>query len=176
MPILPNVLLATLLAASAPQERAAPEYEIKAAFLYNFAMFVELPPSAFSDPRSAFVIGVVGRDPFGPVLEESFRGKHVGGRPIAIKRVPDVKELGSCHLVFIPASERETTPRILGSLKGTSTLTVGETDGFAASGGCIGFYAEGRKVRFEINLQAAKGAGLKVSSKLLRLARIIDGK
>jgi hypothetical protein len=170
------LLAAALLTPFASQEREAPEYEIKAAFLYNFAVFVEWPLSTFPDGGSPFVVGVVGRDPFGPVLEESFRGKNVGGRPLAIKRVADVKDLGACHLVFVPASEREKMPRILESLKGTSTLTVGESDGFASGGGCIGFYAEGRKIRFGINLHAVERAGLKVSSKLLRLARVIEGK
>jgi hypothetical protein len=173
--MLPKLLLAaTLLAASAPQEREAPEYEIKAAFLYNFAAFVEWPSSAFPDRESPFLVGVVGRDPFSSTLEEAFRGKEVGGRLVAVKRASDVKSLGACHLVFIPASERESTPRILESLKGTPTLTVGETGGFAAMGGCVGFFAEGRKVRFEISLPAMKRADLKVSSKLLRLARVIE--
>jgi hypothetical protein len=172
MPIVVKVLL--MAAASAPQERAAPEYEIKAAFLYNFAVFVEWPSSAFRDDQSPFVVGVVGRDPFGSILEETFRGKDVGGRRISVQRVPTAKDLGACHLVFVCSSEADSMPRILESLKGSPTLTVGEMDGFAALGGCVGFYAEGRKVRFEINLPTVKRTGLKVSSKLLRLARILE--
>jgi hypothetical protein len=175
MPLLVKVLLTAALPATyAPQERAAPEYEIKAAFLYNFAVFVEWPLSAFPDDRSPFVVGVVGRDPFGSILEETFRGKDVGGRRISVQRVSTAKDLGACHLVFVSSSERESMPRILESLKGSPTLTVGEMDGFAARGGCVGFYAEDRKVRFEINLPTVKRAGLKVSSKLLRLARILE--
>ena len=176
MPFLPEILLAAaLLTAAAPQEREAAEHEIKAAFLYNFAAFTEWPSSAFSNRESPFLIGVVGRDPFGSILEETFRGKDVGGRRITVKRASDVKELGACHLVFVPASEREKTARILESLKESPTLIVGEAEGFTATGGCIGFFAEGRKVRFEVNLQAVNRAGLKVSSKLLRLARVVEG-
>ena len=168
-------VLLTALMAAALQERDAPEYEIKAAFLYNFAAFVEWPPTAFADKDSPFVVGVIGDDPFGPALEKTFRGKSVAGRPITVKRSRNVKELGACHLAFLPGGSPERSAKALESLKGTSTLTVGEHAGFAAMGGCLNFFVDGKKVRFEYNPAAAKRAQLQVSSKLLRLARVVEG-
>ena len=163
-----------LLVLFATPQEAAPEYELKAAFLYNFATYADWPADAFPDPRAPFRVGVCGKDPFGPLLEEAFLGKTVGGRPIVVKRSPEVADLGSCQLVFVPASER--TSRALLALEGTRALTVGEREGFAQEGGCVNFYLEGKRVRFEINPEAAKRAGLKISSKLLRLARIVKDK
>ena len=165
-----------LLAAPAGQERDAPEYEIKAAFLYNFATFVEWPSSAFAGEESPFVVGVVGKDPFGPGLEEVFQGKTVGKRQIVVRRSAEEGDLPVCHLLFICKSERERAPKILEYLKGVPTLKVADFPGFAASGGCINFFIEGKKVRFEINPESAKRANLRVSSKLLRLARVVEGK
>jgi len=170
-----RLLLASLTAAAALQERDAPEYEIKAAFLYNFVAFVEWPSTAFADKDSPLVVGVMGEDPFGQTLENTFRGKIVGGRRIAVKRSQDPKQLGDCHLVFVPGSSPERSAKTLQSLKGSSTLTVGEHAGFAAMGGCLNFFIDGKKVRFEYNPTAAKRAGLQVSSKLLRLARVVEG-
>jgi len=173
----PSLVLSVLfLAAAAPQEREAPEYEIKAAFLYNFASFVEWPSSAFPDKESPFTVGVLGQDPFGSGLEEAFKGKTVNGRRIAVRRGSDVKELGACQVLFVSASEKERAAKILEALKGRPTLTVGDLSGFAALGGCINFYVEGKKVRFEINPEAAKRANLTLSSKLLRLARVVGEK
>ncbi len=176
MPLLRELLLAGLLAAAAPQEREAPEYEIKAAFLYNFATFVEWPSSAFPEKDSPFTVGVMGKDPFGTGLEEAFQGKTVNGRRIVVRRGADLKDLGACQLLFVSGSEADRAPKILESLKGRPTLTVGDMGGFAAMGGCINFTIEGPKIRFEINPGVAKRSGLTVSSKLLRLARIVGEK
>jgi hypothetical protein len=166
------VRILVLLVLLSPQERdPVPVYALKAAFLYNFATFVEWPPETFPDARAPFTVGVLGRDPFGDLLEETFRGKTVGGRRIAVKRSRDVDDLRSCQLVFLP--EGEATARALNALKGASVLTVGESDGFAEDGGCVNFYIDGLRVRFEINPEAAKRANLKISSKLLRLARLV---
>ena len=167
---------AALPPAAASQERDAPEYELKAAFLYNFATFVEWPAGSFPGPDSPFTIGVIGQDPFSPSLETTLQGKTVGGRRIEVRRSSDVKELKVCHLLFVPASEGERVPNILEALRGTSILTVGESPGFAAQVGCVNFFIEGKRVKFEINPGAAKRANLKVSSKLLRLARVVEGK
>jgi hypothetical protein len=177
VPGIPSLLVLTAsLWAAELQEREAPEYDIKAAFLYNFATFVEWPTAAFPDKESPFVIGVLGQDPFGPTLEDTLRGKTVGGRKIAVKRSDNPRDLGGCQLLFVPGSEWDKAQKILESLKGTPTLTVGEQAGFAAKGGIVNFFVEGKYVRFEINPEAAKRASLKVSSKLLRLARVVEDK
>jgi hypothetical protein len=169
-------VLTLVLAAAAAQERDAPEYEIKAAFLYNFATFVEWPPASFAGPESPFQVGVLGQDPFGRVLEEAFAGKTVHNRRIVIRRSSEVGDLAASHLLFVCTSERERAPKDLEFLKGVPVLMVGEFPGFATMGGCINFFIEGKKVRFEVNLEAAKRANLKVSSKLLRLARVVEVK
>src|SRR5262249_39816872 len=116
------------------------------------------------------------QDPFGAGLEEALREKTVSGRRISVRRCSDPKDIGACHLLFVAGSERDRVPKILETLKGRPTLTVGGIVGFAAMGGCINFYVDGKKVRFEINPGAAKQASLTVSSKLLRLARVVGEK
>jgi hypothetical protein len=152
------------------QEAAPTEYQIKAAFLYNFAKFVEWPPSAFADAQSPIVIGVLGKNVFDSNLEKIIHGKTVNNRPFLFKEFHTAIEATKCHILFISASEKEKLPKILASLQGTSVLTVSETDQFIASGGMINFVIEDQKIHFQINDAAAKKAGLKISSKLLSLA------
>src|SRR5437899_6860845 len=155
------------------QSEPPTEYQIKAAFLYNFAKFVEWPADAFADPHAPIVLGVVGEDPFGSVLDKIVLGKTVNGRGLVIKRLKPGSDLRNCHILFVSSSERKHMSQILESLQGSSVLTVGETDRFAQSGGVINFIFEENKVRFEINSETAARAGLKISSKLLALARIV---
>lgn len=151
-------------------QETAPEYQIKAAFLYNFAKFVEWPPQAFADAKSPIVIGVLGQNVFDNNLEKVIHGKTVNNRPFLFKEFHSVTEVTNCHILFISASEKEKLPKILASLQGKSVLTVSEMDQFIASGGMINFVIEDQKVHFQINDEAAKKAGLKISSKLLSLA------
>jgi len=155
------------------QSEPPTEYQIKAAFLYNFAKFVEWPPDAFADPHAPIVLGIVGEDPFGGVLDKIVLGKTVNGRGLVIKRLKLGPDLRNCHILFLNSSEKKHLAPILESLQGSSVLTVGETDRFAQSGGVINFIFEENKVRFEINSETAARAGLKISSKLLALARIV---
>jgi len=152
---------------------AAKEYEVKAAFLFNFAQYVEWPPESFSTPATPIIIGVLGDDPFGRVLDQTVRGETVKSRPIAIHRSRQIENLRHCHLLFISKSERGRLTPIFAKLAGTHCLTVGETDRFAHNGGIINFRLQGANVRFEINLNAARRSGLMISSKLLRLAILI---
>ncbi len=174
----PLLVIAALLAGSDPRARAqAPptEYEIKAAFLYNFAKFVDWPVDKFADPQAPVVLGIVGDDPFGAALDAMVLGKSVNGRAFQVKRLKPGPDLRSCHIVFVPASGKKHLPEILASLRGSSVLTVGETDWFVRSGGAVNFLLEDNKVRFEINVDAVARARLKISSKLLALARsVID--
>jgi len=156
-----------------PQSRQVSEYQIKAAFLYNFAKFVEWPPAVSPGANDPMEICVVGEDPFGNILNQSIEGKTVGGHKLMIRQLKPAQDMKGCQVAFISSSEKNHLSSVLEGLKGGGVLTVGETEGFAALGGVINFTMEDDKVHFEINLDAAGRAGLKISSKLLQLARIV---
>ncbi|MDO8547920.1 MAG: YfiR family protein [Nitrospirales bacterium] len=157
------------------EKLSASEHQIKAAFLYNFVQFIEWPASAFKDAHSDFSLCVLGDDPFGTALERTIGGKIVKGRRLAVKRSGRLHDLTDCQLMFISSSERDHLTKTLDLLAGSSVLTVGDTDQFAHLGGMINLYVEENKVRFEINPQAAERSGLKISSKLLKLAKTVPG-
>ena len=152
------------------------EYLIKAGFIYNFAKFVEWPSAAFSQADSPIVIGILGTDPFGNVLDRIVEDKKIGPRGFVVRRYKwgkDVKDLKDCKILFVSSSERAHIDEILQSVKGFPILTVGETPGFAERGGVIRFTLEDNRVRFEVNVDAAHQADLNISSRLLTLAKII---
>lgn len=152
------------------QDSSPTEYQIKAAFLYHFAQFVEWPTQAFAGPQSPIVIGVLGKNVFGDDLERTIHNKTVNHHPFQCEEIHSVREATHCQILFISASEKSRLPRILKDLRGTSILTVSETDQFIQAGGMINFVIEDDEVHFQINDAAAKQAGLKISSKLLSLA------
>jgi YfiR/HmsC-like len=162
---------------SAPATPApsATEYEVKAAFLYNFTRFVEWPPEALRDGDEPFVIAILGRDPFGSVLDETVAGKTVAGHRIEVRRATRADDVRDAQMVFVCASERATAAAILKALGRPGVLIVGDTEGFAFRGGAINFTLQARKVRFEINPGSAEQAGLKMSSQLLKLATLVGG-
>jgi len=167
---------ALLAAAATPAAEEAPaltEYDVKAAYLYNFAKFVEWPPPDAEGARR-FVIAVLGDDPFGRTLEETLAGKTVGDRSFAVRRVSTPEQAEGAQIVFVSASEWARLPHVLRVLDGAGALTVGDMRQFAERGGMIGFRMEGRKVRFDINPEPVERAGLRMSSQLLRLARIVN--
>ena len=149
------------------------EYRIKLAFLYNFAQFVQWPAEAFHDPAAPLMLCVAGQDPFKREIEDGLRGRTAGGHPIEIRRLKPGDDPRSCHMVFVPANEKKVASNMLEALKGSNTLTIGETKGFADLGGVINLTVEENKLRFEINLDAAMQTQLKISSKLLALAKIV---
>jgi len=149
------------------------EYRVKLAFLYNFAQFVQWPPEAFRDPAAPLTICVAGPDPFKGSIEQDLRGRTAGGHPLQLKTLEPDDDPRACHMIFVRASEKRITSKILADLKGSSTLTIGETKGFADLGGVINLTIEQNKLRFEINLDAAMETRLKISSKLLELAKIV---
>jgi hypothetical protein len=150
------------------------EYQMKAAFLYNFAKFVEWPSQRLNTPNEPVVICVLGEDPFGKLLDDTVQGKTIEGHPLQLRRIMGSNQAAGCHVVFVCASERRRLTTILNDLSSAGVLTVGETEGFAALGGIINFKLENeRRIRFEVNLNAAKGANLKLGSKLLSLALIV---
>jgi hypothetical protein len=156
------------------------EYPLKLAFLYNFTKFVEWPSDSFRVPGASLAICVIGNDPFSPDLEAELRTRRVGSHPVEIKTLKSSDELSVCHMVFVPVTEKSQAARIVSGLKGSSTLTVGEIEGFAVQGGIINLTIEENKLHFEVNPLAAERAGLKISSKLLNMATIVkdqdDGK
>jgi hypothetical protein len=154
----------------------AQEYQVKAIFLYNFVQFVTWPAAAFPDARTPITIGILGDDPFGPFLEDAVRGEVVDGRALTIKRFKGLEEVISSHMLFVSKSETGRLSQILAAVQDHSILTVGETEAFAHQGGVINFITVGNKVRYEINVAAAKRANLDISSKLLKLAKIIDSR
>lgn len=157
-----------------PSARAANEYQLKAIFLLHFAQFVEWPAAAFDDAQAPLVIGVLGEDPFGRSLEEVVSGETVNRRAFVVQRYRSVDEIKSCHILFISRSEIERLEQILSVLRARPILTVGDEEAFATRGGMIRFLSENSKTRFRINLTSVKEAHLVISSKLLRMADIID--
>ena len=152
------------------QDAAPTEYQIKAAFVYNFAKFVEWPSSSFATPTSPIVIGVLGDNVFGDNLQKTISNKVLNDRPLQFKEFHSVTEATNCHILFISTSDKAKIIKIVQGLQNTSVLTVGESAEFINSGGMINFVLESNKVRFQINDEAAKKSGLKISSKLLSLA------
>jgi len=155
------------------QSAATTEYDLKLAFLFNFAKFVEWPADAFPNDKAPITICVWGADPFGKSLDEIVRGKAANNREFAVHRRNKPEDLRGCQILFISNAESGRLAELIESLKHSSVLVVGESDGFAERGGCIQFYLEENKVRFAINVDAVQRAHLTVSSKLLALARIV---
>jgi hypothetical protein len=161
-------------AIAAAQSDQPGEYDVKAAFLFNFTKFVEWPENAFVDPLAPIVIGVIGDDPFGESLVRIVAGQKAQGRSIEIVKYRYGDNLRRCHVLFISASERQRRAPILASLQEASVLTVSDIDGFAEAGGAIQFVMQENRVRFVVNLEVATQGKLRVSAKLLALARVIN--
>ncbi len=169
------VMIATCVVVSGvPSAHAEPgpprEYLIKAAFLYNFAKFVEWPAEALPDIGISITFGIVGDNPFGGAFE-SMEGKTVKGRKVVIRQFKGVQDLKFVHILFVSSSEKKRLPKIMKTIKDWNVLTVGDTEGFTEVGGIINLIIVRNKVRFEINAVNAEQARLKISSKLLKLAR-----
>jgi hypothetical protein len=163
-------LLVSVLSAPG-QQLQLPEYQLKAAFIFNFAKFVEWPAEAFPEPQSPFVIGILGATPLKEQLQQVISGKKINDRPVSFREFTSAAQSTNCHILFVSASERTRLPELFRSLGALPVLTVGETEQFLAVGGMINFVSEEKKIRFEISDESAKKAHLKISSKLLTLAR-----
>ena len=163
------LLCGMLLAAPfADAQQAGPtEYQVKAAFLYNFAKFVEWP----SDSGDLQVC-IIGDDPFGRNIE-FVEGKTAGGKTLSVRRIRSVRDITNCRMLFISSSESRLLDDIVAAAQKSDILTVGDTAGYAQQGVVINLFMEQSKVRFEINKDAADRSGLNISSKLLGLARIV---
>jgi hypothetical protein len=154
-------------------QKARPdEYQVKAAFLYNFVKFIDLPDELFIDSAKT-TICIFGEDPFEEHID-LVQGKYAKNRVLTVKHIKSIHEAGDCQILYISPSEKKNITQILKELEGHSIVTIGDTEGFAQQGVIINFFLEQDMVRFEININAAKHAKIQISSKLLKLAKIID--
>ena len=160
-----------LVCLAAPSVSAQSEDQVKAAFLFNFARYVEWPAEAFEGSGAAITICVLGDEGFEEIVASTVAGKRVGERPVEV--ASSVEDFARCHLAYVGDDEADV-PAILARLDGRSVLTVADRAGFAAAGGIANFFRADNKIRFEINPGAAKRAGLKIRSSLLRLARVVS--
>jgi hypothetical protein len=152
------------------------EYDVKAAFLFHFAQFVEWPPETFKDAGTPLTYCTIGEDPFRGVLDQSLGGKSIGTRPLRVRHLKEPQEVQGCQVLFIATGEKKRFAEAMASANGHPVLTVGESEHFAQEGGIIGFYLEENKIRFEVNLDAADKANLRISARLLVLAKTVIGK
>jgi hypothetical protein len=160
---------AAFAAGPARAQEPSLEYAVKANYLYKLGPFVEWPPGAFAGPASPFNVCVLGADPFGQVLEDAVRGQTVNGRPVAIRRLQVISGVPACHVLYLGRSQAQSPAEALKALRGAPVLTVtDERQGF--SGGVVHFVLRQGRVRFMLDVGAARANGLAISSKLLGLA------
>jgi hypothetical protein len=165
---------ALALAPMAPaQEAVSLEYQVKAVFVLRIAQFADWPVDA-EQLAEPFVIGVLGQDPFGSILEQAVAGERISGRPIVLRRYAAPADLGPCDLLFIAASHQQATAQVLSRLRGTQTLTVADFAGFVGRGGAVELFLEQDRVRFRIDRDAAQRAGVVLRSQLLRAAASVE--
>jgi hypothetical protein len=171
------VVLCVLLSVALPAWAGVPpaEYRVKAVFLFNFAQFVDWPPDAFTDPGQPFVIGILGKDPFGAELDSVVRGETVAQRALVVERYDNIAQLHNCNILYIARSEIGHLSQVLSALAGRSILTVSDADGDEQTGVMIRLVNRSNHVRLQIDVGAAKAGHLTISSKLLRPAEIVGG-
>lgn len=153
--------------------QSATEDELKAAFVYHFAQFVEWPLATFPDERAPIVVGVLGDDSFREVLTQIVENKVLRGRKFAVRKWNRNDNPQLCQILFVGSSENKAVAETLQKRNAPGVLTIGETEGFAERGGMINFVLSDKKLNFEINQKSAESAGLKISSKLLTLAKAV---
>jgi hypothetical protein len=160
---------------SAREQSQAREYRVKAAFLFHFVQLVEWPAGTMGNEINPVTLCTIGEDPFHGDLEATLAGKIVGGRLLRVRHLKAGEDFQRCHVLFVSRHDAARLGPLLQGLKDGPILTVGESDGFVQQGGMIGFCLVDNKVRFEINLEAAERAKLKISSRLLLLAKTVVG-
>lgn len=171
-----GVWLAGLAGPAARADDAVPfrEYDVKAVFLFNFAQFVEWPDVRAAATNMPFVIGVLGEDPFGAILDQTVSGEHVRGRPLEVHRYLRIEDVKGCDLLFVSRSERGRLADIVRRLSGQGILTVGDTEPFGRLGGIITFRTSKSRVQLQINAAAAEREGFRISAKLLKVAQVVS--
>jgi hypothetical protein len=155
------------------QQPKAKEYEVKAAYIYNFGRFVRWPVDVATPQDNAFPICVLGQDPFGPILDSTLAGGSLDGKPVVVRRISRAQDGGDCRIMFISSTEENHLKQILAVLEKALVLTVSDMPDFSRRGGMIQFVLEGSRVRFEINLASAEAARLSVSADLLKVAATV---
>lgn len=168
-----GLLLACSLGPASARAQAVTEYDLKAAFLYNFALFVDWPADA--PPDTAFNLCILGKDPFGSALD-GLEGREMKARRLAVKRLTSTRGAAECQILFLPASEEAHLTEALNALKGKPVLTVADSEGWLERGVIINMVQRQTRISFDINLDAARQNGLRVSSRLARLAGSVIGK
>jgi hypothetical protein len=166
-----SIVVLALIAGVARGEQT-PEYQVKAEFVERFTRFIDWP--AGTDGHGAFLIGIIGDNPFNGYLQRMAADRRIKGRAVEIRHLTDPTQVDACQIVFICGSERDRLRKILNRTESKPILTISDSAGFAASGVLINFYMSGETVRFEMNESAIERSGLKVSSRLLKLARLVD--
>ena len=172
-------LLASLLWFAALASNAAiaadsgKEYWVKAAFILNFASLIEWPAESFDSSEDPIVICHVGGSQAKSAFDTAYSGRMVERRPIEIRHLSRAGRVSDCHILIITAERGKQAREFIAAAAGKSILTIGETENFARDGGVIGFYKDGPIIRFEVNLRAAESAKLRISSRLLQLARLV---
>jgi hypothetical protein len=167
-----SFLISTALAAEAPKPN---EYQVRAAYIYNFGKFVKWPAASIANQEDAFTICVLGEDSFGGILQATLAGESLGGRPVHVKRIARPQEASSCHVLYLNNAAEGHLKETLAALDRISVLTVSEIPGFSRRGGMIQFVLDGERVRFEINRANAESAGLTLTSDLLKVAVAVWG-
>jgi len=168
-------LLCVLLSVPAlhAQNAKPTDYDVKAAYLYNFGRFVEWPAQVTTTKSGHFTVCVLGQDPFGPRLDSTLAGETIGGKSIVAKRISSPQESDDCQILFLSPAESGRAKKIFAELDKRAVLTVSDMPEFAQLGGMIQFVLEGKRVRFEVNLAATQRAGLTLSSELLKVATTV---
>ncbi len=169
----PLLAMVVFLLVAGAQAQSATEYQVKAAFLFNFAKFVEWPTEVFPGADAPLQICVWGQDPFGREFEQIIADKAVNGHRIEVVHPEGLPQARSCQILFVASSQKQQAQQALQGLKGASVLTVGDAEGFAQMGGIIGFVLDDSRVRFVINQKAAEQAHLKLSARLLTVAKAV---
>ncbi len=162
-----SILLTGSLATAADRE-----HQVKSAFIYNFAKFIDWP-GGLGAPGSPFVIGVYGTSSYGPEIEQALSGKAVSGHPISIEEIRSDSGARHCRLLITGATTQDRIAQILKACRGYGTVLVGESPDFVECGGTIGLTIDGGRVRFDVNMQTARADNIMISSKLLSLARTV---
>jgi YfiR/HmsC-like len=165
-------LLFPLLAAAQVQPS---EYQVKAAFVFHFTQLVDWPADALGPENRPLILCTTGESALSGVLEATIQGKQIGSRPLEVRHLQEKENPSGCHLLFIVGRDKKRAAAVLAKLNNAPILTVGESDDFIQQGGMIGFCLLENKIRFDINLKSAQRANLKISSRLLLLAKTVVG-
>jgi len=150
------------------------EYQLKAVFLFNFTQFVDWPAESFPNNKSPLVIGVIGENPFGNYLEQAVSGETKNGHPVIVQYYRDEEAAKSCHMLFINLPASDKRKQVIDKIKEEPVLTVSDASDFSIQGGLVRFVKKNNKIKLQINLEACKELGLVPSSKLLKLADIVE--